>query len=371
MIKNTNKTILICSNCAWNIINFRLPLIKSLSENGYSVVVVTKFDGYEKEVAEYVDKIEPLFISSKGINPFVDVITLLNLIIAFFKLKPKYLLLFTIKPVIYGSIIAKLYKIKTIVMITGLGTAFIADNWMTSLVKFLYKYALSTASTIFFQNNDDKDLFLDDGLANSNLCKLTPGSGLDVQEFPYKPPSPDKQIIFTLIARMIWDKGIGEYVQAAKIIQSKYPNIKFQLLGPIGVENRTAIPANTVSTWVDKGYVEYIEETSDVKSYIENSSCIVLPSYREGTSRVLLEAAAVGRPIIASDVAGCREIVENGISGFLCKPKDFDDLSNKIEDMLCLSFEERKNMGIVGRKKVEKDFSHEIVNDLFLDAIKN
>ena len=366
-----DNTIIVCSNYAWTIVNFRLPLIKRLKKNGYRVVVVTQYDGYENQIAECVDQIRPLFISRKGVNPLVDCITLLDLVKIFLKLKPDYLLLFTIKPVIYGSIAAKLFNIKTIVMITGLGTAFIEENWITRLVKHLYRFALSSVATIFFQNNDDKKLFLRNNLVNPNVCKLTPGSGIDTCQFVYSPIPQNNEITFILIARMLWDKGIGEYTEAAKIIKLKYPNTKFQLLGALGVENRTAISDERMAAWVKEGSIEYLGETNDVRPYIEKSSCVVLPSYREGTSRVLLEAASMGRPIITTDVPGCREIVENTITGLLCRPKDYSDLSNKMQVMINLSFEERKIMGSKGRAKVKKEFNQDIVIDMYLDAIEN
>ncbi len=366
-----NKTILICSNYAWTIVNFRLPLIKSLKEKGYRIFVVTEYDGYETQIAECVDKIQPLFISRKGINPLIDIITMLNLIKIFFKLRPSHLLLFTIKPVIYGAIAAKLFNINTIVMITGLGTAFIANNWMTRLVMRLYKFALSSVSTVFFQNTDDKNLFLSKSLIDSQACKLTPGSGIDTNQFPYRTLPSGDEISFILIARMIWDKGIGEYVEAARIIKAKYPNTKFQLLGALDIQNRTAISTKQMTSWVNEGFVEYLGDTDDVRPYIQEATCVVLPSYREGTSRVLLEAASMGRPIIASDVPGCREIVENRANGLLCLSKDSFDLSDKIEIMINLSHEERKMMGIKGRKKIEENFNQEIVNELYFEAIKN
>ena len=367
----TGNTVLICSNYAWTIVNFRLPLIKRLIQNGYRVVVVTQYDGYENQIAECVDEIRPLFISRKGVNPLVDSITLLDLVLFFLKLKPDYLLLFTIKPVIYGAIAAKLFDIKTIVMITGLGTAFIADNWITRLVKRLYRFALSSVATVFFQNNDDKDLFLKSNIMNPNVCKLTPGSGIDTRQFTYSSLPQNNKMTFILIARMLWDKGIGEYIEAAKIIKLKYPNTKFQLLGPLGVENRTSISDERMAAWEREGFIEYLGETTDVKPYIEKACCVVLPSYREGTSRVLLEAASMGRPVIATNVPGCREIVENRITGLLCRRKDYRDLSNKMEVMINLSFEERKIMGSKAREKVKKEFNQDIVIGLYLDAIEN
>lgn len=371
MLKKTSKTVLICSNCAWTIVNFRLPLIKILKKNGFKIVVVTQYDGYETQLEEYVDQIRPLLISRKGINPLNEIITILDLVKSFLKCKPDYLLLFTIKPVIYGAIAAKLFHVKTIVTITGLGTAFLADNWMTLLVKYLYRFALSSVSTVFFQNNDDKDLFIKNKLAKVEVCKLTPGSGIDTLKFSYRPLPLDNQITFILIARMLWDKGIGEYVDAAKIIKAKYPGTRFQLMGALGVENRTAISDAKIVAWVKEGSIEYLGETSDIRPYIEAANCVVLPSYREGTSRVLLEAASMGRPIIASDVPGCREVVENRITGFLCRSKDYHDLSSKIEEMINLSVDERKIMGIKGMEKIKKEFDQEIVNELYLNVLEN
>jgi glycosyltransferase involved in cell wall biosynthesis len=369
--KKNAKTLLISSNYAWTIFNFRMGLIRRLKKEGYKIVVVTQFDGYEAEIQKEVDEIKPLFISRKGINPFLDIFTVLHLVIYLLKFRPDVLLSFTIKPVIYGSIAAKFTKVRSIAMITGLGRAFIAESWVTKVVKKLYRVALSSVSIVFFQNGDDRNLFIEQKLVEPKVCRLTPGSGLDIYQFPYRPLRQDNETIFILIARMLWDKGVGEYVEAAKIIKAKYPNTKFQLLGALGVENRAAISDEIMAAWIDEGSVEYLGETSDVRAYIEAATCVVLPSYREGTSRVLLEAASIGRPIIASDVPGCREVVENRISGLLCDAKDYLDLADKMEVMINLSFQERKMMGIKGRKKIEKEFNHKIVNDLYIDAIEN
>lgn len=363
------NTVLICSNYAWTILNFRLSLIKSLKKSGYRVVVLTQYDGSENRVQRYVDEMRPLFISRKGINPFVDAITLFDLIKHFFSIKPDYLFLFTIKPVIYGALAAKFFKFKTIITITGLGTAFIANNWLTKLVQTLYRYSLSSINLAFFQNDDDRNIFIECGLIKPDVCKLVPGSGIDTTHFSYLPLPLVDNTTFLLIARMLWDKGVGEYVEAAKIIKRKYPDTKFQLLGPLGVENRTCISTDTMADWVSEKFVEYLGEADDVRPYIETASCIVLPSYREGTSRVLLEAASMGRPVVATDVPGCREVLDDGITGFLCKSKDCIDLSKKIEIYLNLTADKRKIMGVKAREKVVRQFDQEIVNQLYIDAL--
>ena len=369
MINHKKKTVALCSNYAWTIYNFRMPLIRSLTESGFRVVVITQFDGYEKKIANEVYELYPLYISRKGINPFVDIITLFDLFIKLTYIKPDYLLLFTIKPVIYGSIAARINNIPHIVMITGLGTTFILRNWITNVVKSLYRFSLKKASVVFFQNTDDKELFTSNNLVDSKVCKLTPGSGIELDKFKFYNLPNEHNMTFLFIARMLRDKGVIEFVEAARRLKKLYPKINFQLLGPLGVKNRTAISITQMNKWVEEGAIEYLGKTDDVSNFIENSSCVVLPSYREGTSRVLLEAAAIGRPIITSDVTGCREVVDDGINGFLCQAKDSNDLAEKIQKMILLPYESRVKMGLMGRKKVEDEFDQSIVCKIYLDAI--
>ena len=363
------KKILLSSNYAWTIYNFRLPLIRSLTASGYKVSLLTQMDGYDKKIQEEVDNIYPLYISREGINPFVDLRTIFVFLRAIVKLKPDYLILFTIKPVIYGAIAARIMRVPTIIMITGLGTSFISDNWITKVVKLLYRVALKNASIVFFQNVSDRDLFVVERLVKPDIARLSPGSGIDLNKFKYSVPQKNTEISFLLVARMVYDKGIQEYVNAAKTLKKRYPNISFKLLGPLGVQNRTAVPAEQMKVWIKDGVIDYLGETDDVIPHIKTSTCIVLPSYREGTSRVLLEAAALGKPIVATDVPGCREVVENEINGFLCNARDTDDLTEKLNKIINLSIDDKVSMGLKSREKVEKEFCSEIVSELYHQAI--
>ena len=368
-MKDEFKTILISSNYAWTIFNFRLPIIRSLRKAGYRVEVATQFDGYEGRLQEEVDGIHNLFISRKGINPFVDLLTYLNLILILYKSKASVCLLFTIKPVIYGSMAASLLRVPVIPMITGLGTVFMVDGMLSRFVKRLYRVALYSVKTVLFQNIDDKNIFINAKIVDSKACRLSPGSGVDLDKFMACDLPISKELTFLLVARMLWDKGIGEFLEAARVIKLKYPNTRFQLLGPLGVENRSCISNIDMEKWQKEGIIEYLGETDNVMSYIKKACCVVLPSYREGTSRVLLEAAAMSRPLIATDVPGCREVIEDGITGFLCKSRDYLDLSHKIERMLLLPYETRRAMGKKGRQKVEQEFNQNIVCKLYVDAI--
>ena len=366
-----NRTVVVCSNYAWTVLNFRMPIIRRLKAEGYRVIVLTQFDGFENSIKSEVDEIRPLFISRKGLNPFIDVITILDFMRHLIALRPSFIFLFTIKPVIYGSLAARISKVKSIVTITGLGTVFIKDSWITKVVKILYKYSLSRVFAVFFQNDDDRYMFTSNNLVDPNICKVIPGSGVDLNKFFVTELPKDSVITFLLIARILWDKGVGEYVSAARKDKSKYPSAKFQLLGPLGVQNRTSISSEQVEDWEAEGIIEYLGETDDVMNYIDRASCIVLPSYREGISRVLLEGAAMGRPLIATNVPGCREVIEDGVTGFLCEPRNHNDLSKKMELMIKKTYQNLTEMGVRGRCKVEQEFNQDIVCDLYIDAISH
>lgn len=365
------KKVLICSNHAWTIYNFRKPLINDLIENNYDVELLSQFDGYQTKINNQISGIYHLSISRKGVNIFKDLYTFIYICKKLITIKPDYILLFTIKPVIYGSMAAKILNIPSIPMITGLGTSFITKNWITAIVKKLYKVALKNQKIVFFQNCDDKNLFLKEKLIQKKQAKLIPGSGIDTHKFEYKKMIKKQKITFLLVARMIKDKGIFEFVEAASLVKENNTNVEFKLLGPIGVQNRTAISEKSIKKWEDMNIIEYLGETDNVMEQISKADCIVLPSYREGTSRVLLEAASIGRPIITSNVPGCKEIVDDKINGLLCKVKNSHDLFMKIEKMITLSHEERVKMGLMGRKKVIAEFDSKIVNEIYLKTLNS
>lgn len=368
--RKKSKTILICSNYAWTIFNFRLPIIRSLRDAGFRVEILTQFDGYEIFLKEEVDDMHHLFISKKGINPIIDFITFLNILLIIFKSKPKAFILFTIKPVIYGSLASMIMKIPAIPTITGLGTAFMKSGFLSRIALNLYKISLLSVEKIFFQNVDDKNFFIKKKIVNTNVCNISPGSGIDLEKFKFFDLPENNKITFLLVARMLWDKGIGEFIEAARVVKQKYPNTLFQLLGPLGVENRSAISGKDIKKWEEDGIVNYLGETNDVIKYMRQACCVVLPSYREGTSRVLLEAASMGRPLIATNVPGCREVIDDGITGYLCESNNSRDLACKIEKMILTTFEVRCNMGRKGRQKMEKEFNQEIVCKLYLEALQ-
>ena len=364
--KLQKKKIVLSSNTSWSIFNFRFGLIKELLKN-YEVIVVAPKDKYSEKLINLGCKYYDIYIDRKGTNPINDLKTFWQYYRLYKKIKPDITLHFTIKPNIYGNFASQLLRIPVVNNITGLGTLFIKKNFITYLAEIMYKIALRN-SFVFFQNKEDKELFV-----QKNLVKrydVLPGSGVNTKKFkPIKIEKKDNIFRFLLIARMIWDKGIGEYVEAAKIIKQKYKNVEFLLLGPVRVDNPTTIPKEQIDKWQKEGLVKYLGTTNDVKNIITKVDCVVLPSYREGISRVLLEAAAMEKPLIATNIAGCKEVVEDGINGYLCKVKDVKDLADKMEKMLNLSEDKRKEMGKAGRKKMIKEFDERIVIEKYLEAI--
>ena len=364
------KTIAIVLNASWNLFNFRLNLIRSIEKAGYKVVLIAPYDQYSdilKKEFEYHD----IYISNQGTNPKEDIKTFIQFYRLYKQVKPDIVLHYTIKPNIYGTLASHFLGIKSINNIAGLGTLFIKHNFVTTIAKWLYKYSQSKAEKIFFQNNDDFKLFTDEGLVEKSKCDILPGSGVDLEKFkPVTTIKKDKVFRFLLISRMLWDKGVKEYVEAAKIIKEKYPHVEFQLLGFLDVENKAAISQAQMTKWVQDGYIQYLGVSDKVQQEIAQADCIVLPSfYREGTPRALLESASMAKPIVTTDNVGCRDVVDDGINGFLCKTRDTEDLVEKLEMMLDLNAEERAEMGKKGREKMQRQFDEQIVINKYLDAV--
>ena len=362
--------ILIVSNTSWSLFNFRFELARSIKENGYEVVLIAPYDEYSEKLSkefEYHD----IYMNNKGTNPKEDIKTTIEFYKLYKKIKPDIVLHYTIKPNIYGTIACSMLDIKTINNIAGLGTLFIKQNFVTKIAKWLYKYSQSKADKIFFQNRDDFDMFIDEKLVDKDKCDILPGSGVDTNKFlPVEYKKEDDVFRFLLVARMLWDKGIGEYIEASKIIKSKYKNVEFQMLGFLDVDNHSAVSKEQMQEWVDVGYVNYLGVSDNVKEEIAKVDCVVLPSfYREGTPRILLESASMAKPMITTNNVGCRDVVDDGVNGYLCGVRNSIDLANKMEMMLNLSEGERVEMGKRGREKMLHEFDESIVIRKYLDCI--
>lgn len=370
MRHQSTKRVVIAVNSAWNIFNFRSGLIKALLAAGYEVIAVAPADGYEHQVSALGCRYVALPMQSQGLNPLKDAILFFRFLRLLQIEKPIAYLGYTVKPNIYGSLAAHALSIPVINNIAGLGAVFIRQNWLTVLVRRLYALALARSAKVFFQNDDDRQLFTAMALVKPEATDLVPGSGIDLNAFaPAILPSRQQPVRFLLIARMLWDKGIREFVDATRLLKQQGVALEASLLGFVGVENPAAIPLMDIQAWHEGGLVEYLGSTDDVRAHIAEAHCIVLPSYREGVPRTLLEGAAMSRPLIATDVAGCRDVVEHGVNGYLCAPRSAEALASAMLAFIRLSPQERKAMGEASRLKIEADFNEVIVFRKYLSVL--
>jgi len=364
--------ILFVSNTSSSMIKFRFGIIKKLISLGYDVFVIAPFDQYSKEIKDIGCKYFDIKMGASGTNPFYDLLFFIKLLILYFKISPDLIFHYSIKPNIFGSISAKILNIKSISIIAGLGYVFLNDNFLTKVTRKLYKFSLQFATKVLFINKDDLEECINLCIINRDKTYLINGEGINTSFFyPMTNTSEKEYFTFLMIARLLKDKGIYEYVEAAKIIMARYKQARFELLGPIYVQNPACISVDEIQKLHNDGVVFYYGEALDVRRYIANADCIVLPSYREGVSMTLMEAASMGKPIIATNVPGCKEVVEDGINGFTCEVQNPNDLARKMEIMINLSYEARSQMGKNGRIKMINEFDEAIIINEYLKIIKN
>ncbi len=366
------KKIVISINTSWNLYNFRLGLIGALATQGYEVVSIAPFDDYTVRLTSRGVRFVSIPIDNKGTNPLRDIFLLIRFVIKLNSEKPDVFLGYTVKPNVYGSIAARLLGIPVINNVAGLGTVFHRGGWLNRLVRSLYRLALSRSSKVFFQNDDDLQLFVKEGLVSAKVVDRLPGSGVDLQRFSPLPLPNKRQLRFLLVARMLWDKGVGEFVEAARLCKQRGLDAEFCLLGFLDVQNPAAISRTQMAEWEAEGVVTYLGVSDAVSEEVAKADCVVLPSfYREGTPRALLEAAAMARPIVTTDAIGCRDVVDDGENGYLCRPRDANDLADKLMKIALLSPAEREAMGARGRAKMEREYDERIVIRKYLDAIES
>ena len=362
--------IAIVLNTSWNIYNFRLGLVKALLAEGHEVVAIAPADEYTSKLVKAGCLYEEVKMDSRGANPIKDLSLIFELFRIYKRQKPDIILQYTIKPNIYGTFAATLLRIPVINNVCGLGTAFLNKNLVSKIAIALYKLAFRFPKLVFFQNNDDKEFFLKSKIIKKVNFDVLPGSGIDINEFvPQNKTFKEAPFTFLLISRLIHDKGIVEYINAIKLLKSKGVEAKFQLLGQLDTKHARGIAKELVDQWIEQGVVEYLGAVEDVKPFINNSDCVVLPSYREGTPRSLLEAASSGKPIVATDVAGCNNVVDHRVNGFLCQSKNVEDLAEKMEEMLLQDEESIKKMSDASRQIAVNSFDEKIVIGKYLDSI--
>lgn len=366
---NAFMRIAIVINTSWNIYNFRLSLIQALLTEGHEVIAIATPDAYAQRLIAAGCKFVPVTME-KGTNPFKDLWLIGRLYQAYKQVKPDVLLHYTIKPNIYGAIAARMAGIPAINNVSGLGTVFIKKDYISNIALRLYKQAFKYPGKVFFQNQDDRRLFLKHNLVRAGITEVLPGSGIDLKAFTPQPKlDPSAPFTFLMIARVLYEKGIAEYMEACRLLKQKYPTIRCQLLGQVDELSRFGIKQTVLDKWLSEGAVDYLGTTDDVATIIAQADCVVLPSYREGTPRTLLEAAAMAKPLIATNVPGCREVVQQNINGLLCRVRNAPDLAEKMEQMLQMPPEQLQKMGEASRHIAETKFDVNFVIQRYQHAI--
>lgn len=364
--------IAITSNTSWYLYNFRKNTIISLLNEGYQVIAIAPKDGYSQKLEELGASFIHVDIDQGGTNPINDLKTLFDFNRVFSKNNIDVVLNFTPKNNIYATLAATIHGVKVVNNIAGLGILFINETIASKIARALYKFSQRFADRIFFQNEEDRTLFLENNMARQEITDRLPGSGADLSRFIFSPAPDDGKTRFLLIARMLYDKGIGHYVEAARSLKKKYgESVEFHMLGFLDVSNPSAVSKVEMQAWVDEGIISYLGVSDRVEEEIAQVDCMVLPSfYREGVPKSLLEAGAMGKPIVTTDNVGCRETVDHGVNGFLCEPRSTSSLEAMLEKMILMSHKDRLEMGARSREKIEKEFDESIVINRYLEAVK-
>ncbi|MBB1279839.1 glycosyltransferase family 4 protein [Pseudoalteromonas sp. SR41-1] len=366
-------SIAITANTSWYLYNFRKNTILAMLDKGHKVYAIAPRDTYSKKLEALGCMFININIDSGGTNPINDLCTLYDFYRVYKEYRFDVSLNFTPKNNIYSTLAAKVVGVKAINNIAGLGTLFINESVPSKIARALYKYSQSKADFIFFQNEDDRALFKSHRIAQNVKSDRLPGSGADLSRFIVSPAPDDGVTRFLLIARMLFDKGIGQYVEAARALKSKYGNsVEFRLLGFLDVDNPSAVSKAQMNAWVDEGVVNYLGTSDNVEAEIAQVDCMVLPSYyREGVPKSLLEAGAMGKPIVTTDNVGCRETIDNGVNGFICEPRSTKSLTDALDKIITMSHSERLKLGINSRRKIENEFDEKIVIKKYLLALKS
>lgn len=362
--------ILLSANSSWYVLNFRGQLIRELIKVGHRVTVLAPQDGYTDQLRSLGCAVEPLVMSNHGTSVLRELALLYTMNCELRRLRPDVVLSFSIKNNIYGALAARANGVPLVPNVSGLGPAFDRKGWLKTIVAILYRFAFRHLQVVLFQNEDDRALFIRRGWVKEERTRRLPGSGVDLHRFAVTPLPAGQKVVFLLFARLINQKGVVEYVEAGKRLRDEGYPIICNLLGFTDVDSRDAIGYERICAWIQEGAVNYLGSSDDVREQISNVDCVVLPSYyREGVPRSLLEAAAMGRPIITTDVSGCRDVVDDEHTGYLCRARDTAALTDCMRRIVKMSPEARTEMGLKGRQRIENLFDENIVISEYRDCI--
>lgn len=368
-----SKKIILVANSTWNIYNFRLNIIRKLISQGHQLFVIAPIDEY-LEYKENFPEVKHVPLKTMGrdsTNPLRDILLLTELYRKYKWIKPDLILHYTNKPNIYGGLAARFLKIPSVAFVTGLGYSFIHKGFLNFIVKKLYQLSGKTHLKIIFENEDDLKLFVDDQIVKKEKAISVKGCGVDTSYYlPFPNGQTKKHITFTFIGRLLYDKGIIEFIDAATKVKAKYPQSKFEIIGEFDANNPSNIDKEDLANWVDNGVIDYKGFVRDIRPLLQHSDCVVLPSYREGMPRTILEGMSMGKAIITSDVPGCRETVEENVNGYVVPAKDSKALADAFEKLIKLPYDERKKLGTAGRKMAEDIFDDKLIAEHISDILK-
>jgi glycosyltransferase involved in cell wall biosynthesis len=368
------KTVALVSNSTWAVYNFRLDVIRYLCNNNYRVLVIAPKDEYssliEAEGCTYI----PVVFNNRSENPLQDYGLYHRLKMIYEQQMPDLIFHYVIKPNIYGSLAAAACSIKSVAVVTGLGYSFAKKNWLFRVVRFLYKKALRNTEEVWFLNNEDAKIFIEEKIVKIEKMKVLPGEGVNTDHFSLseeKNLRTSKPFTFLMSARMLKSKGIAVYADAARIIKKKSYEVHFELIGFFEDHHPDSISKEELAKWEREGLIQYKGFAKDVRPHLQAADCFVFPSfYNEGVPRCLMEAASMELPIITSYNRGCKEVVLNNSNGFICNLNDPFDVADKMEQMINLSPEERSKMGKNGRSLVIDKFSISNVIEEYARTLK-
>ncbi len=370
MEKKERKRIVLSSNTAFSLYNFRLHLMRALKEKGYEVIAVSPEDGKYSELLKKEFSFFPVkSLDRKGTNPIKDLKLFFEYFLLFRKLKPDLVINFTIKPNIYGSISAGLLGIPSISVITGLGYVFVRESWLTKLVKLLYWLAFRFNKAVVFLNSEDLNTLRNISKEKSFLIE---SEGIDIKHFDPTLCKETKKDEFTFlfVGRLLTDKGIYELIRAFEKLKKENPKVKLIIVGSPDEGNPNSVSKGELEKWVKEGLIEWHGFQEDVRPFYCMANCVVLPSYREGVPRVLLEAMAMEKPIITTDAPGCKDVCVDRVNGFLVKPKDVESLYLAMKKMVDLEDEKLREFGKAGRRLAEEKYSVEKIVGEYINLIE-
>ena len=355
---------LLFANTDWYLYNFRLSLAKALQQQGFDVVLLSPPGKYGPLLKDAGFTWIQFPLSRRGMNPFYEILTILRLAKIYQSINPDIVHHFTIKCILYGSAAAKMIRIKKIInAVTGLGYLFMENDIKTAFLRLIVNpfYRIALVNTwVIFQNPDDKEKFINNKLVDNAHSRIIRGSGVDVSEFHCHEEPPDPPLVL-LASRMLWSKGIADFVEAARIIRVTGVQARFVLVGDSYPDNPDSIPGQQLLDWQLEGAVEWWGWHDDMAEIMQKCHIFCLPSsYREGVPRALIEAAATCRAIVTTDITGCREIVKDGLNGYLVPPKDPQALAGRILDLI-QNPQLRSEMGKFGREVVRREYSDQTV----------